>query len=169
MYIKTQRLEIKPYSDTDQDRMLELLTNETIKKTFMIPNFSSWEQAIQMFHKLKEYSLSEEHYEAGIYLENKLIGFVNDVEIQDKTIEMGYVIHPDYHNQGYATECLKAVIETLHNQGFEQVITGAFEENAASIRVMQKCGMCLLDKVEEISYQGKVHHCVYYTTKQNMK
>lgn len=168
MYVKTQRLVIKPYADMDQDKMIELLTNETIKKTFMIPDFTSREQAIQMFHKLKEYSLSKEHYEAGIYLENELIGFVNDVEIQDKTIEMGYVIHPNYHNQGYATECLKAVIEELHKQGFEQVITGAFEENEASIRVMQKCKMTLLDKKEEISYQGKLHHCVYYASKQNV-
>lgn len=165
MYIKTQRLEMKPYSDADQEKMIELLTNEIIKKTYMIPDFTSREQAIQMFYKIKDYALSEEHYEAGIYLENELIGFVNDVEIEEKTIEIGYVVHPDYHNRGYATECLQAVIEDLHKRGFEQVVTGAFEENEASIRVMRKCGMVLVDKVDDITYQGKIHHCVYYSSK----
>lgn len=160
--IKTKRLEIKPYQDADQDAMIELLTNQKIKESFMIPDFKTEKEVINMFKKLQAFSYSEEHYERGIYLEHKLIGFVNDVEIVDGVIELGYVIHPKYQNKGYASEMLKAVIEELLQEGFHQIVTGAFEDNIASIQVMQKCGMKKILKEEDICYRGVLHHCYYY-------
>lgn len=160
--IKTKRLEIKPYQDADQDAMIELLTNQKIKESFMIPDFETEKEAINMFKKLQAFSYSEEHYERGIYLEHKLIGFVNDVEIVDGVIELGYVIHPKYQNKGYASEMLKAVIDELFQEGFHQIVAGAFENNIASIQVMQKCGMKKILKEEDIYYRGMSHHCYYY-------
>lgn len=47
--------------------------------------------------------------EYGVYLDGKLIGFVNDCGIEDGEIEIGYVIHPGYPGHGYATEALKKI------------------------------------------------------------
>lgn len=160
--IKTKRLEIKPYEDEDQNAMIELLTNEKIKENFMIPDFETEKEAINMFKKLQVFSYSDEHYERGIYIEHKLIGFVNDVEIGDGGIELGYVIHPKHQNKGYASEMLKAVIDGLFREGFHQIVAGAFENNAASIKVMQKCGMKKIAKEEDICYRGVFRHCYYY-------
>jgi RimJ/RimL family protein N-acetyltransferase len=160
--IKTERLEIKPYQDSDQVAMVELLTNEEIKKTFMIPDFQTDEEAIKMFKKLQASSYDEKHFERGIYLNHQLIGFVNDVEIENGVIELGYVIHPEFHNKGYATEMLKAVISELFRKGFNQIVTGAFENNLASIQVMIKCGMSKITKEDDIEYHGVMQHCVYY-------
>ena len=41
--------------------------------------------------------------ESGIYFGNKLIGFVNDVEVGDEVIELGYFIYSDHQNKGYAS------------------------------------------------------------------
>lgn len=160
--IKTKRLEIKPFQDTDQTAMIELLTNREIKESFMIPDFQTEEEAISMFKRLQIFSYSDEHYERGIYLNHQLIGFVNDVEIGDGVIELGYVIHPMQKNKGYATEMLKAVIDELFRKGFHQIVAGAFEDNTASIKVMQKCGMSKITKEDDISYHGILHHCYYY-------
>lgn len=160
--IKTKRLEIKPYQDADQNAMIELLTNQKIKVNFMIPDFETEKEAINMFKKLQAFSYSDEHYERGIYIDNKLIGFVNDVEIGDGVIELGYVIHPKHQNKGYASEMLKAVIDELLREGFHQIVAGAFENNAASIQVMQKCGMKKIAKEEDVCYRGVLHHCYYY-------
>ena len=160
--LKTKRLEIKPYQDADQAAMLELLTNQQIREGFMLPDFETEQDAVRMFKKLQAYSLSKQHYERGIYKENQLIGFVNDVEIEDDVIELGYVIHPKYQNQGYASEMLKAVIEELFQEGFHKVVAGAFEKNKASFQVMQKCGMKKISKEEDICYRGELHHCYYY-------
>ena len=163
MIIKTRRLEIKPYQDQDESAMIELLTNQEIKRTFLIPDFQTEEAAKLMFQKLKAFSYSKEHYERGIYLEQKLIGFVNDVAIGDGIIELGYVIHPDHKNKGYASEMLASVIENLFNKGFREIVAGAFEENTASFKVMEKCGMKRIQKEENITYRGITHRCLYYS------
>lgn len=164
--IATKRLVLKPYRDEDQEAMIELLTNEKIKETFMIPDFRSREEAILMFQKLKEFSYNINHYELGIYKEETLIGFINDVDMKEDKIELGYVIHPEFQNQGYATEVLAAAIEDLFQKGFHEIITGAFASNVASCRVMEKCGMKRIDKEEDIFYHNQSQHCIYYSIKK---
>ena len=108
----------------------------------------------------------ENRYIAGIYLADKLIGMINDVEIHGEKIEMGYALYPDYWNQGYATEAFKGVISYLFENGFSEVYTGAFESNLASIRVMEKAGMKRMNSKAQIEYRGRNHRCVYYSTKK---
>ena len=164
--IKTKSLIIKSYSDSDQEAVVELLTNEKIKETFMIPDFHMKSEVISMFKKLQEFSHSEEHYERGIYLGQQLIGFLNDVEIIEDRIELGYVIHPNYQNRGFATEALKASIEYLFQKGFSEIVTGAFVNNTASICVMKKCGMTRISKEEDICYRNETRHCCYFAIRR---
>ena len=77
-------------------------------------------------------------------------------------VELGYVIHPAYQNQGYATEALTAGIDALFQAGISTVETGAFEENSASMRVMEKSGMHRIPRTDQIDYRGNTHTCVYY-------
>lgn len=167
--IETERLVLKSYSDSDRDSMAEILTNEEIKKTYMIPNFKSEDEVTKMFYKLKELSLSDKHYVRGIYAQDKLIGFINDVDIDDGVIELGYVIHPSYQHKGYCTEALKAAIEDLFKKGYREVQAAAFEENEASFSVMKKAGMTPIEKADDITYHGKLHHCRYYAIKKTNK
>jgi len=163
MYIKTERLELKPLSDDDRDNMIELLTNSEIKKTYMLPDFESEEQAEKLFARLKEGSLADKVYQVGIFLDDEVIGYANEVERDGGKIELGYVIHPKHHNKGYGTEMLRAMIEEMFARGFSEVLAGAFEENLASMRIMEKSGMTRIEKTDEIEYRGKVHQCVYYS------
>lgn len=166
--IKTERLIIKSYSETDRADMLALLTEPKIKETYMIPDFQSDEDADNMFEKLLRWSHSAEHFEKGIYFENRLIGFINDVEIDGKnSIELGYVIHPNFWNRGFAAEALSVAIKILFACGFRAVCAAAFVENPASIRVMEKCGMMKTERTEKIMYREKEHECVYYTIENN--
>ena len=164
--IKTKRLTLKPMEDSDQERMLQILTDNQIKQTYMLPDFESEEQAVHLFKRIQSRTQVKENIDCGIYLKDVLIGFANTVEIKGKTIELGYVISPEYQNQGYATETLTALIQVLWERDYEEVLIGAFEENVASQRVMQKSGMMLLDLEEKIEYRGKVHNCVYYSCKK---
>ena len=142
--------------------MLDILTSDIIKQTYMLPDFACREDAIPLFQKLITLSEDPQRYVRGIYLEQALIGFMNDVEIINGSIELGYVIHPGFHGKGYMTRALKLAITELFSLGYLEVITGAFDENTASIRVMEKAGMVKLEKIDEIDYRGKLHKCVYY-------
>ena len=160
--LQTKRLTLKAYDECDRQRMVEIFMNEEIKKTYMIPDFDDPKQAEKLFEKMRDFSRSEQHFVYGVYSDNTLIGFVNDCIMNDSMIELGYVIIPDYQGQGFATEAVQSCIEELFRMGFEHVRAGFFEDNIASCRVMQKCGMHQIDLEEDIEYKGIFHHCLYY-------
>ena len=163
--IKTDRLSLHSIRDCDRDSLIELLKNEEIGKTFMVPDFKSKEQEDRMFDHFKRLSDSDERFVYGIYLEGKLIGFINDVDITDSSVELGYVIHPSHSGKGYMTEALKAAISEIFESGFNAVKAGAFEGNRASMRVMEKSGMILSGEEESVEYRGKTHRCICYIKK----
>ena len=167
MNFHTERLEVKPISDADREAVIDLVTDDFVKQTYMLPDFASREDAIPLFERLKNLSQGEDRLVGGIYLNGAFIGFMNEVEIKNKSIELGYAILPKYHNRGYCTEALKGAIPYFFQLGFDEVITGAFEGNEASFRVMIKSGMEKLEHQDEIEYRGNVHRCVYYTKKKN--
>ena len=165
MYIATQRLILRPFLDTDLDALCILLRNDEIKKTYMLPDFENEEHCRKLALRFQELSGREDRYVAGIFRDGQLVGFANDVEITPERVEMGYVIDPAFHNRGFATEALRGIITCLHGHGFREVVTGAFQENGASIRVMVKAGMAPLERADAIEYRGKLHKCVYYVAK----
>mgnify|MGYP003291890984 CR=1 FL=1 len=91
-----------------------------------------------------------------------MIGFLIDVDNNQKEVELGYVIHPDYSNKGYATEALEKTLQIIFMSGYQSVKAGAFEENLVSIRVMEKCGMISIEQEDIIEYRGKKYRCIYY-------
>ena len=160
--MQPQTITLKPYRESDQDRLIELLTDASIRETYMLPDFTAPEDAKAMSRKLLAVSWSDEHYERGIYLDKSLIGFVNDVTISGRQIEIGYVIHPDHQNRGYATRAVAAAIDDLFRIGFSEISATAFSENMASRRVMEKCGMNPNGRTSLVSYRGKLRPCVTY-------
>lgn len=163
MEIRTNRLIIKPFSPADADTALDLLTDDSVKETYMLPDFDKREDALPLFRRLMELSLDESRFVRGIYRDGCLIGFLNDVEIENGTIELGYVMAPAHRGQGLMTEALRGVIPHLFRLGYVQITAGAFETNQASIRVMEKAGMKSNGKTEELEYRGKCRQCLYYS------
>lgn len=162
MRFKTERLVIEPISLDDEEAVLDLLTDKTVSKTYMLPEYQSREEAAPLFNRLVQLSQDASRYVAGVYLEGKFIGMMNDVEIKDKKIEMGYAYLPAFYDRGFATEAFKGAIDYLLSHGFETVLAGAFSGNLASLRVMEKCGMVKQNYTDEIEYRGKTHTCIYY-------
>lgn len=146
----------------DRERMLDILTSEQVYKTYMLPDFSRREEAVPLFSRLMEMYSDTGNYVRAIVSEDGLVGFLNSTDIQDRKIELGYVIHPNFHGRGYMTEALQLAMEELFAMGFDEILTGAFSTNTPSIRVMEKCALTKLDKTDEIQYRGVTHTCVYY-------
>ena len=149
-------------TEKDREAVAEILTDKTVAKTYMVPDFTSEEQVEKLFRRLVDLSVGEERYVRGIYREDTLAGFLNDVGISGDRVELGWVVHPRYHNQGCATAAVKLAVEELFAKGFVEISAGAFEENGASIRVMEKSGMEREERTDTIEYRGAVHRCVYY-------
>ncbi len=167
--IFTSRLSLRSINCNDIECVVDILSNDKIAETFILPDFKSPEEKNKLFNRLADLSEKCNRFVYGIDLRNKLIGFINDVEIEDNQIELGIVIHPDYWRNGYATEVLTAAIATLFDMGYSVVKTAAFEENLASLRVMEKSGMIRLDYVDTLEYRGVIHKCIWYEKRKIFK
>ena len=76
----------------------------------------------------------------------RFIGYVGLHEIGFEAeftpgIEIGWRLAADYHNQGYATEAAKAVLELAKELGIQCLYSFTAKINIPSERVMQKIGM----------------------------
>lgn len=162
VYIKLEELEIKAIADADEDAVIALLTDNIVKQTYMLPDFADRAQAAALFRRLRDMSNGDEHLVSGIYLNGNFVGLINETEKGNCSIELGYALLPEHHGKGYCTRALRAYVDYLFSIGYERILCGAFEDNIASIRVMEKCGMSRIDKTDIISYRGKNHRCVYY-------
>jgi len=159
--LRTARLVLKPIGEESRNEMFGIFRSDEVKKTYMIPDFSSEEEEEKLFQRFVTLSSSDGKFVYGVYLKDKLIGFLNEVSKDESSIEMGYVIYPAYKNRGYATEAFRAVIEELFRVGFKTVRAGFFIENGASRRVMEKSGLKAVDGEEVIRYRGTDHKCRY--------
>ena len=160
---------LRPIVPEDRERMLDILTSEKVNRTYMLPDYEHREDATPLFLRLMEMSRDDGKYVRAIALDSGLIGFMNQVEVEGGSMELGYVIHPDFHGRGYMTKALQLAMEELFALGYEEILTGAFSSNIPSIRVMEKCGMTKLSKTDDIQYRGVTHTCVYYSIKQKRR
>lgn len=157
----TRRLVLKAFEECDRSAMIEIFCNKEIKKTYMLPDFDSKEQAEPLFDRFVALSKSD-RFLYGVFLDGIPIGFINDCEAKDSMIELGYVITPAHQGKGYATEAVQCCIDELFRMGYTRVRAGFFAGNTASQRVMEKCGMHKIPLEEDIPYKGVTHHCYYY-------
>ena len=117
VHFHTKRLTGRPFIEKDQSAVIEIVKDPVVKQTYMLPDFPTDENAIKLFQRLMTLSQGQDHYVAAICLEDTLIGWINDTEQKDGSIELGYVIHPRYHGQGYMTEALQAAVADLFTKG----------------------------------------------------
>ena len=164
--IKTQRLRLAALRPEDREDLIGILMDSEVSKTYMVPDLSTEEKKDALFERLRALSEREDRFLYGIFREGKLIGLIHDVSMENGEIELGYFISPREKNKGYTTEALKAMVSLLFSEGFTTVKAGAFSENPASMRVMEKSGMKRTGQTETIAYRGENHLCVYYAIRQ---
>ncbi|MBO7403622.1 MAG: GNAT family N-acetyltransferase, partial [Clostridia bacterium] len=160
------RISLRPITDEDEADCIALLRDNIINRTYMLPDYEDDEAARPLFRRLRDLSTDPTHFVRAVSLDGKMIGFVNDVVLEEEVAEMGYVIRPDLHHRGYATEALRQTIRALFDRGLRVIRAGFFEENAASRRVMEKNGMTPTGEEETIDWRGAAHRCVYYAIRR---
>ena len=154
-------MKLRAFQESDWPRLAMLVTSNEVNKTYMLPDFESVEKARPLFDRLAAMSKDETRYVRAMEENGEFVGFCNDVERDGDAVEIGYAMCPDIWGRGYCTAALKLAIADLFELGFNQVVAGAFVENPASLRVMEKAGMTPIEKVDEIEYRGRTHTCVY--------
>lgn len=160
--LATERLTLGRLRETDGEKLIALLQDPAVTCTYMVPDLNTEEEKEALFKRLKAFTFDEKRFARGIFLDGRLIGMIHDVGMEAEEVELGWFVDPEFQGRGFASEALSAVIPELYADGFKVIKAGAFIENAASIRVMRKCGMRPTGEREMIDYRDKAHECVYY-------
>jgi ribosomal-protein-alanine N-acetyltransferase len=167
--IETERLIIREHLPSDWTDLYEYLS---LPETYIFEPGEpiSIDQAKQLsIEKSKERSF------LPVILKSiqKMIGHLYFNQIDPKeflTWEIGYIFNPKFHNHGFATEAVKAIIQ----YGFEQlhahkIVAHCNPKNIPSYRVLEKAGMLREGYFKEKAFFRKDinnnpiwHDCVSY-------
>lgn len=72
---------------------------------------------------------------------------------EQKVVGIGYGIHPDYQNNGFATEAINGLKEwAFASNQVEKIVAECFKDNIASISVLEKIGMSRTSSKNELIY-----------------
>lgn len=161
--IKTERLTVRSFAERDKADMLEIQSNPLmVKYTPDEPwkDEKDWYDffafASTFYDEEKDWCPDWFRYFFAIRKKgnDKVIGYsgLGAPEYDRSVTEVFYGISPDYWGKGYATEAAKAMLEF----GFEQLkldeIIGFREDgNPASGRVLEKAGLRMTGKVENVA------------------
>lgn len=164
--IETSRLFIRPFTEDDLDRLIEMRSDPEVNKYLGGSRLQNPE-AIE--RRLKVYMASWDKYGFGasavIWKENgEMIGWGGLMPLEDSgEIEVGYGMVKEYWGMGIGSEIAKAWLEHgFKEAGLERIVAIAFPENTGSRRIMEKLGM----KYEHNALHYGEDCCFYGITKE---
>lgn len=163
--METKRLIIRTLTNKDAyDIFKHIYHDRKVQETFLanyVDNFEDFN-----FERILDYFEKNRSFYYGIELKDthECIGMIFENDRINEDIEIGYAIGSNHWNKGYVSEALEVVIEELkQREDCKRIFAGAFSDNIASLRVMEKCGMKFAYVIEkELEWQGKMYDVTYY-------
>ena len=160
--LSTERLLLRKMEPRDAEDMFDYASRPEVTR------FLLWREHPDLLYTRRYISYVIGWYRAGDFFDYAVVhrdsghmigtcGFAR-LDMKNRTGEIGYVINPRYCGRGYATEAARAVIA----MGFSElellrIEARYMENNLASARVMQKCGM---------TFEGILHSAMRIKDKQ---
>lgn len=144
--IETDRLVLRPLTFEDCENLYLLHSNPLVQKYTgeKIPANLATVQTLFNENTLNDYR-TYGYGRCGVFLkqDGSFIGWSGLKYLPEFDLtDLGYRFHPQYWGKGYATESGIRMIEFGFDElNLSKVVAIAEQENPASIRVMQKCGM----------------------------
>lgn len=155
--IKTKRLLLRPLCTNDFETTHIYTTNKDLTRYMMfLPHTTEEETKSFLKNATANWQQNDPcQYEFAIILHGKHIGGIS-IEILDKAHQKGmlsWILHPDYHGQGYMTEAASALVDFSQRKiGLNEWIACCDARNAASANVMKKIGMHLVNATGSRTY-----------------
>ncbi len=144
--LRGERLLLRRIRHADAEDMYTYSKRAEVTRYLLWVPHPCLEHTRQYISYLQEQYRSGELYDWAITLaeSGKMIGTAGftAVHAEHSSAEIGYVLNPDFHNHGYATEAVRLVLDFgFRVMKLHRIEARCFENNLASRRVMEKCGM----------------------------
>lgn len=146
MYIiETERLRLRAFTEDDRDAVASILLD---RETTRLMRLSITEEFVDQWLE-RAISRMENDGCSHLYAERKedgrfvgVIGAAAALVGETQYAELGYMLHRDFHHQGYAFEGASACIEWLFDCfGADCIVAHIADGNLPSIRLAERLGM----------------------------
>ncbi|HEY4169586.1 MAG TPA: GNAT family N-acetyltransferase [Reyranella sp.] len=146
--IETERLVLRPFNRGDVDAVYSYRSRPDVSEYLFDYPMSHEECAEAVRTRAGQIAFGGEGDKILLAVERKqdwrLIGEVSLIwrSVANQQAEIGYILHPDAHRQGFATEAALALLGFGFDQvGLHRVYARCDARNAASAKVMLRLGM----------------------------
>jgi RimJ/RimL family protein N-acetyltransferase len=146
--IETQRLRLRPFVGGDLDALFAYQSRDDVTRYLYWGARSHEEVRTALELKMTAtairaegdfLALAAESASTGEIVGDVVLGLVSE---EHRTGEIGFIVHPDHHGNGYATEAAEPLLRIAFEQlGLHRVIGSVEARNTASARVLEKLGM----------------------------
>lgn len=141
--IKTKRLGLRPFQQSDIDYLAELNSDPDVRQFFPDGTQNREQTEARMNDFISYYK--EKGLPCFVMFElesGEFVGRCGFGPVETGEIEVGYLLHKKFWGKGLASEVLTALLEWANqNINADYIIAFAPIKHVASQRVMQKCGM----------------------------
>ena len=171
--LQTERLTLRKILPRDEDDMYEYSRDPETSRYLLWEPHSSRNYTRAHIRYLQSRYRSASFFDWALTLKDsgKMIGTCGFTEIYEKKklAEIGYVISPKYHRQGFAPEAVEKVLEHgFLTLGLEGVFARFMEDNIASRKILERLGFCWDEsKKESIVKRGKKQSILTFYLSRN--
>jgi [ribosomal protein S5]-alanine N-acetyltransferase len=150
--IRTQRLELRAFSRADAPDVFAYASNPNVARFTSWSPHSSLAETEAWLDRATQDSPEERGHLWAITLagEGRAIGAIEFSLLGADVAEFHYVLSEQHWNRGLVTEAARAVLAWGLDRWPEvqRIVTRAVADNAASLRVMSRCGLAFERVVE---------------------
>ncbi|ALO67059.1 GNAT family N-acetyltransferase [Arthrobacter alpinus] len=151
--IKTDRLALRPWQDSDVDFVFDLYSRWVVQRFIgtepaVMESRSEAVERLERFkaldhpvHGIWAVTRKEDGLPVGALLLKPIPASGEEPLQASDDVEIGWHFHPDHWGSGFASEAATAVLEHAFDAGLEQVVAVTNPVNEASQSVCRRIGM----------------------------
>ena len=168
--LQTERLILRRFMESDAEAMFQNWASSAENLTYVTWNPHPGVEVTRnsICNWVDSYT-NPNYYKWAICLKENPEQVIGDISIaemneDDSSCEIGYVLGKDYWGNGMMTEALKTILDFCFTQaGFQKVKARYASLNPASGRVMEKAGMSYLKTITNgVERKGYLADLIYY-------
>lgn len=151
--IKTERLALRPWEDTDVDFVYDLYSRWVVQRFIgtepaVMASRSEAVERVQLFKELDHpvhgvwaVTRKEDGLPVGAVLLKPIPASGEEPLQPSDDVEIGWHFHPDHWGNGFASEAATAILEHAFASGLDHVVAVTNTVNEASQSVCRRIGM----------------------------
>jgi len=145
--IETERLRLRPFTRGDVDAVHAYRRREDVARFLFDQPMSRESCAEAVQARVGQTGFESEGDRIVLAVERRDLVMIGEVSLILRSVdarqaELGYILHPDFHGVGYATEAARAVLGIgFDGAWMHRIFARCDARNTASARVMERLGM----------------------------